>query len=50
MQLVVKQHPTCYKTTSCLLFLQQPFDLRGTPYQIDQNTDVVNLHQRLPST
>ena len=26
-----KQQATCYKTTSCLLFLQQPFDLHGTP-------------------
>jgi len=29
-QLVTKQQVACYKTTSCLLFLQQPFDLHGT--------------------
>ena len=32
-QLVIKQQVACYKITSSLLFLQQPFDLCGTPYK-----------------
>src|SRR2546421_9970620 len=31
-QLVIKQQVACYKITSSLLFLQQPFDLHGTSY------------------
>src|SRR5437868_12231505 len=33
-QLVIKQQVACYKITSSLLFLQQPFDLCSTPYFI----------------